>query len=494
MILMPLAAHGRGIAGYINLLFMALLFGLWTSASGWADDLAGSQTNAKIETLIGALENGSVAVQSNAITELVEIGSPSVEPLITALKRGNQNSRRNAADALGRIKDRRAVEPLIAAFADRAAQSNAVQALTKIGEPAVVSLVAALKDADRFVRWNAADVLGRIKDTRAVEPLIASFKDADAGVRYTAALALSEIGDPRGVEPLISALKAQKEWSYVPKALAKMGQVAVEPLIATLKFNHPTVRKTAADVLGDIKDARAVGPLIAALKDKEWEVRLHAVDALDHIRDSRAIVPLIAAVKDESPEVRAHAASALGNFNNVGATKVSIATLSAELESAPDHYLNSYIIKSLAQIGGAESLKEHLTHWTAGKQVASALLKLQWTPTTTKEQVHLWIAQRDKKTLLSNWDTTKSVLLTDITARKERIVVNALYAGIGIGNVEFIRDAISALNNRGTKETAEAFLNCGHPELRKAAQMWAAKRGFSIVPSSFGGPVGWGRM
>jgi HEAT repeat protein len=57
---------------------------------------------------------------------------------------------------------------------------------------------------DIDVRWNAADALGKLKDVRAVEPLIWALKDEDEFVRERAADALGRIGDEGAVWPLSS--------------------------------------------------------------------------------------------------------------------------------------------------------------------------------------------------------------------------------------------------------------------------------------------------
>jgi HEAT repeat protein len=54
-------------------------------------------------------------------------------------------------------------------------------------------LIQALKDNDSIVRADAAGALGKIKDTRAVEPLIQVLKDSDFIVRMGAATALWRI-------------------------------------------------------------------------------------------------------------------------------------------------------------------------------------------------------------------------------------------------------------------------------------------------------------
>ena len=67
-------------------------------------------------------------------------------------------------------------------------------------------LIAALRDSDAGVRWDAADALGLIGDAEAVSPLIDTLRDAHVYVRRAAATALGKLGDVRAVAPLINAL------------------------------------------------------------------------------------------------------------------------------------------------------------------------------------------------------------------------------------------------------------------------------------------------
>ena len=79
------------------------------------------------------------------------------------------------AQALGRIKDESAVEPLIEFLTqeDSDLRLNAAMALGKIGDRrAVVRLIILLGDENWYVRWHAAEALGNIRDERAVDPLI----------------------------------------------------------------------------------------------------------------------------------------------------------------------------------------------------------------------------------------------------------------------------------------------------------------------------------
>ena len=77
--------------------------------------LAYSQTRDRVDKLIQQLRDEDVEVRWRAVEALVKIGKPAVEPLIAALEDEGSGVRMNAAEALGEIGDSRAVE-LIAAL------------------------------------------------------------------------------------------------------------------------------------------------------------------------------------------------------------------------------------------------------------------------------------------------------------------------------------------------------------------------------------------
>ncbi|GAG35765.1 unnamed protein product, partial [marine sediment metagenome] len=120
---------------------------------------------------------------------------------------------REAAYALGKLGDRRAVVPLIQAIKGKTLNLKgpisfwgkpfwpeiAIEALGKIGEPALEPLIQALKDEDSQTRRWVVRVLGEIGDKRAVEPLIAALKDEDERVCCSAAEALGNFADIKAV-------------------------------------------------------------------------------------------------------------------------------------------------------------------------------------------------------------------------------------------------------------------------------------------------------
>jgi len=120
-----------------------------------------------IEELILSCGEGNGLAQQEARISLEKIGEAAVEPLIQALLHSdNSVIRWRAAEALGNIGDTRAINPLIQALADKdtSVQWRAIEALADIGEPAIEFLCHAIEDEDVEIRWGATRAL---KDIRA---------------------------------------------------------------------------------------------------------------------------------------------------------------------------------------------------------------------------------------------------------------------------------------------------------------------------------------
>ncbi|RMD59060.1 MAG: NACHT domain-containing protein, partial [Nitrospirae bacterium] len=92
-----------------------------------------------------------------------------IKQITLLLRYKNREVRKRAAEALGKIGDTRAVEPLIEALGDDdwRVRERAAEALVKIGDAkAVDALIKALGDDDSWLRWSAAYALVKIGDTR----------------------------------------------------------------------------------------------------------------------------------------------------------------------------------------------------------------------------------------------------------------------------------------------------------------------------------------
>ena len=154
-----------------------------------------------VEGLIKALGHRDEYVRENAVRALGEIGNArAIEGLIKALDDSDWPVREAAAEELGKIGDPRAVEHLIKALDDDIdVRLKAVEALGKIGEPAVEGLIKALDD-DIDVRREAVKALGEIGDPRAFDALSELVHD-DKYVREFAREALRRIKSSDAYKP-----------------------------------------------------------------------------------------------------------------------------------------------------------------------------------------------------------------------------------------------------------------------------------------------------
>ena len=153
--------------------------------------------------------------------------------------------------------------PLLNTFKQLSLGEEAAIALASLGEPAVEPLVAALTDSNPGVRRNAAWAIGEIRDgdkinrSVALEPLIFALKDEDAWVRRAAAFALSEIKDKRATMALISALSDENAGvrEMAANALGEMKEPnALEALESVLKDKDEQVRAMAKWAIAEIRD------------------------------------------------------------------------------------------------------------------------------------------------------------------------------------------------------------------------------------------------
>ncbi len=223
---------------------------------------------------------------------------PTLAQLQQQLRSANAETRRQAAEQLGQVKDERAVEVLVMALTggerDLSVWYAVAQALVASGDARVIpALVEALQHhEDDFVRAEAAGILGKIGGAQAVEVLArALWEDRGIGgvVRAAAAWALGEIGGTQAVPALSAALAGNDKFEVlcnVAEALGKIGGAqAIESLGRVLNDSRKeyVVQREAAWPLGKIGDERAVEQLVEALKGTDRDVRRTVAEVLESL-------------------------------------------------------------------------------------------------------------------------------------------------------------------------------------------------------------------
>lgn len=132
-----------------------------------------------VEPLINVFEKGRV--RESAIAALGKLGDNRVEKsLLNALRDSSAQVRREALKNIHLIGRDEVIEELVRFLKDSEwhyIRRRAVDALVKIGDAAVNPLLQALSNDDASVRANAASAFTKLKDERAIEPLVALLND-----------------------------------------------------------------------------------------------------------------------------------------------------------------------------------------------------------------------------------------------------------------------------------------------------------------------------
>jgi HEAT repeat protein len=115
--------------------------------------------------------------------------------------------------------------------------------------------------------------LGEIGDNRAIVPLKEALKDANKYVRYGAAFALEKLGwQPQSTNERAFFAIGMQEW----KMIEEMGPEVIPALSHVLNDPDSAVRLKVMQILGVIRDKRAIPALMRGLADSDKDVRWEA--------------------------------------------------------------------------------------------------------------------------------------------------------------------------------------------------------------------------
>jgi HEAT repeat protein len=167
---------------------------------------------------------------SDLLTAIEKMGGAAVDPLIEALQDKEGTVRKFAAILLGRLGDRRALEPLGMALYDLHHEVGkvAAQALVHFGVPAFDTLAGALSHPEMWIRIHAVGALSEIKDPRTTPILLEMLNDPEREVKKHVIEALGNLKDRRSLQALqeIVANRGDRELHALAKqAIENLAQV-----------------------------------------------------------------------------------------------------------------------------------------------------------------------------------------------------------------------------------------------------------------------------
>jgi len=165
------------------------------------------------------------------------------------------------------------------------------------------------KNENYRVRLACADALGKLGDRFAVEPLIDVVQDEDEKsiyLRESAVSALGLLGDERALDPLVGILEAKQgimdKFSFLKEraieALIKVGFCDNERVFRALKNSlsdeSTQVRINAIEALMDSEHPKAYDTIKDVLEnDLDFEVKKNAMIALYNMSDRRILDEVI---------------------------------------------------------------------------------------------------------------------------------------------------------------------------------------------------------
>lgn len=401
--------------------------------------------------------------------------------LIEDLEDENQDVRMRAAESLGEIKDSRAVEPLISALSDveLTVQTKAAEALVNIGAPAFKPLIASLNNKNLYIRYQAKFILNQI-DPNWHESIAAKMAILD----FIATL--------KDADSSVRAASAE--------ALGESKDLnTVQYLVARLMDESPYVRKAAREALNQIDRSwressgaiNAVPELVTALKANDSDVQKRAENALAEIGHSKLKL-LIANLKENDPSIRRNAVLELSEksyelewLKDTLAVEILIASLKdqdSDVRKSAVLVLGK-VRNSIAAVGLIEALKDTSLELRNSAKTALKNMGELAVPSLVPILNDSNLELRKAAAWIigeTGGELAHRSLLAELRKNNLPVVTGAyaFYIQLGESGSEPILD--EALNNYGNSLIAIDFLNCGNGQLAKAAENWAKNNGFKL--------------
>jgi hypothetical protein len=261
---------------------MTLLYGFGSPAP----DIRRLMQEGDLPSLVHHLHSTDPQVQWHAAEALGTCGEKAVPLLLSGLQSRFVPVRLGAIEALGAIRDARAVNQVLAVISH---------------------------DTSLEVRWAAVLALGEIGSPDAVPSLVPLLRDPNRYLRYGAATALGRLGwEPENEADTAHLLIARQEWEPV----RNLGTAAIPYLMEIFRDNDPATRERIATILGQMGDRHAEALCQTALKDKNTRVRWKAVLASMNCGLASHDLPIMVAARERTGPNPA--AAALLNFLFLG--------------------------------------------------------------------------------------------------------------------------------------------------------------------------------
>jgi len=237
------------------------------------------------------IDEERVSLAAFALGGIGLAAAPAMDKLADLMRASDLSTQVNLLYALGSIGTtaEEHIPMIMEAMERERTRSEAIIALSQMGEAAVSAMMAWVEDGDVGHRLMACQVLAGVNDQTVpltLDPLSSALRDDDPRVRIEAAKALGAAGSMAipVYQNLVHALRESDEQVHeeVVQALIRIGPVGGKELINALTDKKWRSRQGAARVIGTFSSLALTAKtnLITGLSDTRVEVRMAVVQAL----------------------------------------------------------------------------------------------------------------------------------------------------------------------------------------------------------------------
>ncbi len=244
-----------------------------------------------------------------ALIGLIHSGAAAVEPLIRALNNSDPQTANYAVIALGKIGDRRAVNPLrkLLQQAEVPNTKTVIRALRRL--EGIAPLYPLLDDPRAEIRKATINEIGNLSAPSETAPWLHALHDPDRSVIAAAAWILRRKDPTLTVPALLTYLDHAPADNY-NQIIDLLQSISPQALAAAARHPLPEIRKKAFDMLKPHSlPYESLHPFFSGFSDPDPAVRLAAVNALGwRTQFPEVIAALTEALNDSNSEIRFQAA------------------------------------------------------------------------------------------------------------------------------------------------------------------------------------------
>jgi len=289
------------------------------------------------------------------------LGIHALPEFVSAMRRQPLPYRADAVDIIGNLKDERALLILIEALLDEEIYLHVRKALLQFGSVVIGPLVYVLdsKDASPEFKEKSIRLLLDLDAREAVPALIKLLGHTASDIRELSARVLGKFGAKEAQKDLLKIVKKKEKES---------DDVLAEALLA----------------LGSIGNEDVLPILLEHLDHLSSKVRGYSISALGELGNPEAVEPLIVRLKDPRQDNRTLMIQTLALLGDRRAVEPLLAIVDDarvnSLAGTKGSFLGSYAVQALATLGEVKVIRLLLTEWEEELEQAIQTIGLEGIP------------------------------------------------------------------------------------------------------------------